>query len=172
MSKILKISFVLLAFVMLSMSAQAQKYGYVNTDLILASMPEMKTLEPSLESLQKQLQKKGQQMVENLQRESQAAQQQLEAGNMSPVQQEAKQKELAGMQEAIVKYEQSMQEQLLTKRNKLLEPILKKVNDAINAVAAEQGYTMLINGSPAAGILLFADDNQDATGAVKAKLGI
>lgn len=172
MKQFLKISFLFLAFFTLSMGAQAQKYGFVNTDLILATMPDVKTMEPQLQTLQTQLQKKGQQMVTNLQKASQTAQADLEAGKMSPVQQEAKQKELAKMQEEILAYEQSMQQQLMQKREQLLGPILEKVNNAINAVAKEQGYTMLFNGSPSSGVLLYADEAQDATAAVKSKLGI
>ena len=172
MKQIMKISFLFVAFFALSLNVSAQKYGYVNSDLILSEVPEFKQMEPQLESLQKVLQKKGQKMVEDLQRESQAAQADLEAGKLSPVQQEAKQKELQEKQNKILEFEQTMQQQLLAKRNELLEPILLKINEAITAVAKAQGYTMLFNGSPGAGILLYADDAQDATSAVKTQLGM
>ncbi len=172
MKQLMKISFLLVAFFALSLNVSAQKYGYVNSDLILSDIPEFKQMEPQLESLQKVLQKKGQQMVEELQRESQAAQAKLEKGELSPIQQETKQKELQEKQNKILEFEQTMQQQLLAKRNELLEPILLKINDAITAVAKAQGYTMLFNGSPGAGILLYADDAQDATTAVKSQLGM
>jgi len=172
MKQLMKISFLFLAFFALSFSADAQKYGYVNSDQLLASTPDFKQMEPQLESLQKVLQKKGEQMVANLQRESQTAQADLEAGKMSPVQQQAKQEELQKMQNDIMEFEQKMQQQMLTKRNELLEPILVKINDAIQAVAKEQGFTMLFNGSPGAGILLYAQETQDVTASVKSKLGI
>lgn len=172
MKQFMKISFLFVAFFALSLNVSAQKYGYVNSDLILSEIPEFKQMEPQLEALQKVLQKKGQKMVEDLQREAQAAEAQVQKGELSPVQQEAKQKELQEKQAKIVEFEQTMQQQLLAKRNELLEPILVKINDAISAVAKAQGYTMLFNGSPGAGILLYADDAQDATTAVKTQLGM
>jgi outer membrane protein len=172
MKQFMKISFLLVAFFALSLNVSAQKYGYVNSDLILSEVPEFKQMEPQLESLQKVLQKKGQKMVEDLQREAAAAEAQVQKGELSPVQQEAKQKELQEKQSKIMEFEQTMQQQLLAKRNELLEPILVKINDAISAVAKAEGYTMLFNGSPGAGILLYADDAQDATTAVKSHLGL
>ena len=172
MKQFMKISILFLTFFAFSLNASAQKYGYVNSDLLLSEIPEFKQMEPQLESLQKVLQKKGQKMVEDLQRESQAAQADLEAGKLSPVQQEAKQKELQEKQNKILEFEQTMQQQLLAKRNELLEPILVKINDAITSVAKAQSYTMLFNGSPGAGILLYADEAQDATAAVKSQLGL
>ncbi len=172
MKQLMKISFLLLAFFALSLNASAQKYGYVNSDLILSEIPEFKQMEPQLESLQKVLQKKGQKMVEDLQREVKTAEDKMAKGELSPVQQEAKQKELQEKEGKIREFEQTMQQQLLAKRNELLEPILVKINDAITSVAKSQGYTMLFNGSPGAGILLYVDEAQDATAAVKTQLGM
>ncbi len=172
MKQLMKISFLLFAFFTLSLNLSAQKYGYVNSDLILSEVPEFKQMEPQLESLQKVLQKKGQKMVEDLQREVQIAEAKNQKGELSPIQQENTQKELQEKQSKIVEFEQTMQQQLLAKRNELLEPILVKINDAITAVAKAGNYTMLFNGSPGAGILLYADEAQDATAAVKAQLGM
>ena len=172
MKQLMKISFLLFAFFALSFNVSAQKYGYVNSDLILSEVPEFKQMEPQLESLQKVLQKKGQKMVEDLQRDVQLAEAQMQKGELSPVQQETKQKELQEQQSKIVEFEQTMQQQLLAKRNELLEPILVKINDAISVVAKSGNYTMLFNGSPGAGILLYADEAQDATAAVKTQLGM
>ena len=63
MKNLIKISFLFIAFLSMSMNVQAQKYGYVNSDEILAGMNEVKQMAPELESLQTQLQKKGQQML-------------------------------------------------------------------------------------------------------------
>ena len=172
MKNLIKISFLFIAFLSMSMNVQAQKYGYVNSDEILAGMNEVKQMAPELESLQTQLQKKGQQMVEDLKVKSDNAQQKLERGEMSPVDQEKMQAELQNDQNAILAFEREMQEKILKKREDLLKPILEKVNTAIDSVAKEQGYTMIFNGSPNAGILLYVDGSADVTAAVKTKLGI
>ena len=84
MKKFMKISFLFIAFLSMTLTVQAQKYGYVDSENILNGMNEVKQMTPELESLQTQLQKKGQQMVEDLQTKSKNAQAKLERGEMSP----------------------------------------------------------------------------------------
>ena len=55
MKQFMKISFLFVAFFALSLNVSAQKYGYVNSDLILSEIPEFKQMEPQLEALQKVL---------------------------------------------------------------------------------------------------------------------
>ncbi len=172
MKKFMKISVLFIALLSISLSAQAQKYGYVNSDAILASMSEVKQMTPELESLQAQLVKKGESMVTALKEKSSKAQQKMERGEMSPLEQEKVQTELQADQNKIMGFEQEMQQTILKKRQELLQPILDKVNDAITAVAKAQGYTMIFNGSPQAGILLYVDGTADVTTAVKSQLGI
>ena len=64
MKRIVTISCLLLMVIGAMSTVQAQKFGYVNSTAILAEMPEVKQMEANLEALQKQLQKKGQSMVE------------------------------------------------------------------------------------------------------------
>lgn len=59
----------------------AQKFGYLNSQAILAELPEVKQSEAELEALQKQLQKKGQTMLETLQADYQVMQKRLTAAN-------------------------------------------------------------------------------------------
>ncbi|MEM9820392.1 MAG: OmpH family outer membrane protein [Bacteroidota bacterium] len=172
MKKFMKISFLFIAFLSMTLTVQAQKYGYVDSENILNGMNEVKQMTPELESLQTQLQKKGQQMVEDLQTKSKNAQAKLERGEMSPKEQETMQAELQQDQSKILAFEQEMQQKMLDKREELLKPILDKVNGAIEQVAKENGYTMIFNGSRAAGILLFVDGSADITPQVKTKLGI
>ena len=91
---------------------------------------------------------------------------------MSPLEQQKMQEELQKGQSEIMQFEQKMQEDIMKKRQSLLEPILEKVNAAINEVAKADGYTMIFNGSPAVGVLLYVDESQDITPKVKAKLGL
>ena len=111
-------------------------------------------------------------MVTVLQEKSANAQKRLERGEMSPVEQEKVQKELQEEQGKIMKFEQEMQQTILKKQQELLDPVLKRVNDAINNVAKEGGYTMIFNASPSVGVILYADETQDVTAAVKSKLGL
>ena len=161
---------VLMGTMVFSDQAIAQKFGYVNSNAILAEMPEVQQANANLDALRKQLQKKGQQMLENLQTEYQEVQQSVERGELSPKQQEEKGKELQKKEQDIAKFEQDMISQLKSKEAELLQPILDKVNDAIAAVAKEEGYTYIFDSS--VGILLYADESTDVSDEVKARLGI
>ena len=168
----MKLGILFIAFFSMTMTVQAQKYGYVNSEEILSGMNEVKQMTPELESLQTQLQKKGQQMVESLKEKSNKAQAKLERGEMSPKEQETMQVELQADQEEIMVFEREMQQKMIQKREELLKPIIDKVNGAIDAVAKEKGFTIIFNGSPSAGFLLYVDGTADVTTEVKSKLGI
>jgi len=151
-----------------TISAQAQKFGYVNSDAVLAAMPQVKQAEANLDALQKQLQKKGQNMVEELQQDYMKIQQQIEQGELSPKQQEEEAKKLEDRQKEIADFEQDMMSQVQEKRQELLEPILENVNQAIQDVAKEEGFQFVFDST----ILLYAEDSQNLTNKVKAKLGL
>ncbi|KAA3641036.1 MAG: OmpH family outer membrane protein, partial [Bacteroidetes bacterium] len=157
MKRILKATLVVALLFSVAFSADAQKFGYVDSQAILADMPEVKQADANLEALQKQLQKKGQGMVEKLQQDYAAVQQKVVDGLLSPQQQETEAKKLEERQMEIAKFEQDMVNQIQNKRNELLEPIYKKVNDAISAVAKENGYQMIFEK----GVLLYSAPAQD-----------
>lgn len=168
MKQMLKPVLLALALCSVALSASAQKFGYVNSALILAEMPELKQAEASLEALQTQLQKKGQTMLEKLQADYAAVQQKMERGELSPKQQETEAARLKAAEEELGKYEQDMMKQLQEKRDALLQPIYEKVNKAIADVAKENGFQFIFDQ----GVLLYADESQDVSRLVKAKLGI
>ena len=169
MKKFIQLAFAALLLVAAtSTAAVAQKFGYVNSSEILAEMSDMKSAESNLEALQKQLQKKGQGMVQTFQTEYQALQQKVQSGTLSPKQQQDEAAKLQAKEEEIAKFEQEMVAQIQKKRAELLEPIYEKVNEAIAAVAKENGYQFIFDQQ----VLLFGEESQDVSPMVKAKLGI
>ena len=168
MKKIFQFALVALLLVAATASATAQKFGYVNSAEILAELPAMKAAESNLEGLQKQLQKKGQAMVEAFQTDAQAFQQEVQGGTLSPKAQQEKGAKLQAREQEIVAFEQTMVQDLQKKRAELLEPIYKSVNDAIAAVAEENGYQFIFDQQ----VLLYGQDSQDVSSMVRAKLGI
>ena len=64
----MKINHILFAilFTGLSLSIQAQKFGYLNSQVLLAELPEVKAADAEIQALQTQLEKKGQMMVQEL----------------------------------------------------------------------------------------------------------
>lgn len=168
MKHMLKLGFALLLVFGVAQAASAQKFGYVNSALLLSEMPDLKQAEATLEALQTQLQKKGQTMVEKLQADYAAVQQKMERGELSPKQQETEGARLKAAEEEVGKFEQDMMKQLQTKRDELLQPIYDKVNKAISDVAKENGFQFVFDQ----GVLLYADESQDLSSLVKGKLGI
>jgi outer membrane protein len=146
----------------------AQKFGYLSSSTILAEMPEVRQMQENLNTLQTQLQKQGQELVENYKQKEEAAIKKEEAGMLSPMEKETVLKELQSLQQSILDFEKQMQQNIFDKEQELLEPILNKVNQAIDAVSKENGYSMIFESS----VLLFGEDALDVTDLVKAKLGL
>ena len=155
----------------LSIGLFAQKVGHINTGILLEGMPEVTSANSQLETFQKQLVSKGQQLVQGLQAEYNAFVAEAQKGTMAPKVQQEKQEALQKKQQEIAKYEQEVQAKITAKQEELLTPILTKVDNAIKAVGKEGGYLFIFDES-VPNTILFADESLDITGAVKAKLGI
>jgi outer membrane protein len=157
---------------MQTMTAQAQKFGFVNSGSILEGMPQVKEAESNLEALGKQLQAKGEKMMQDFQLKYQELERKVQAGEITPKAQETETAMLEEERNKILAYDQDMQKQLGDKRESLLAPILDQVKTAIDAVAKENGYTYIFDGSPGVGVILYADESTNVTALVKTKLGI
>jgi len=168
MTRFLKIGSVLVAMLLMVNVAQAQKFGYVNSAALLADLPEVKQMQSNLESLQKQLQKKGQLMLTEYQAQEKAAVEKDQQGLLAPAEKETVLAELQTKQEDLMKYEQEMSAKLQQKEAELLQPIYDKINEAIKAVATEEGLTFIFDGN--SGVILYAEDDTNMTEKVKAKL--
>ena len=124
---------------------QAQKIAYINSNTLMADVPEIKSADSNLQAFQSQLQKKGEQMVAVLQ---------------------GKYQDLAKRQQS--DFEQDMNKQIADKRQALYQPILDRLNMLINDVAKEKGYNFVFDSST--GVILYADEMYDLTQAVKEKM--
>jgi len=147
----------------------AQKFGYLNSQALLAELPEVKQADANLQALQTQLEKKGQMMVQELEGKYKDLQRREQSGEISPKALDEEAKKLKEQEGELSKYEQEVQ-QLTTKRQELLQPLIDKVNNAIKQVATEGQFTYIFDSST--GILLYAADSMDVTASVRLKLGI
>ena len=170
MKKLVKMGGLLVAFVLMFGTAQAQKFGYVDSGAILAEMAEVKQMQSNLDGFKTQLEKKAQAMLTDFQSKQRDAAQKAEQGLLSPQQQETLLKELQAKEQEIYKYQGESQQKLLEKENELLSPILEKVNNAINEVAKADGLQFVFDAR--SGVILYADETTDITTKVKSKLGI
>jgi outer membrane protein len=146
----------------------APKTGFVNPSATLAYYPLLEEAQNQLEAHQKQLQKKGQDMVDQLKADYVIIQDKIEKGVLSPYQQKEESKKLEKRKAETAQFEKDMVKQLEDKRAELLTPIYTKVNEAIAAAAREKGVQFVFDQ----GVLLHADPALDLGSAVRRKLGI
>ena len=172
MKSTLKYAIVIMLSAFCFISAKAQKIGYVDSGSLLELLPQVKEAESNLETLGKQLQAKGQKMMQDYQTKAQDLQRRVQAGDIAPKDQEAQVAMLKGDEDKIQQFDQDMQKQLSDKREALLAPILDQVKTAIQDIAKANGYTYVFDGSPGVGVLLYADESTNITPLVKTKLGL
>lgn len=148
----------------------AQKVGYVNTQELIQSIPEVKEANSNIETYRTQFQKRGQDMLKNLQAKYVDLEQKHSRGEISPKQLEEEGAKLKLEEQNIMKFEQESQQKILQKSEDLLQPLRNKIQTAIDEVAAEQGYQYIFDHS--SGFVLFADKTADVSAIVKTKLGL
>jgi outer membrane protein len=170
MNRIFKSTLIAAVCLMVGLTAQAQKFGYVNSQELINEMPAVKEANAEIETLKSQMQRKGQNMVVALENKFKELQEKEAKGLLSRVQIETESANLQAEQQKIAEFERSSQEQIYKKSEQLLAPIQKQIQDAIDAVAKEKGYNYIFDAS--LGILLYADESADVTTIVKAKLGM
>ncbi|MBN8677835.1 MAG: OmpH family outer membrane protein [Chitinophagales bacterium] len=167
-----KASFLFIAlFIGATLSAQnAPKYGHMNLGNLLEMLPDTKKANDELKVFADKLGAQDDSLARALQSAAELLQKEYDAGNLTPVQAQQRQAELQKQQEFLQKFEQEANQMVTTKREELLKPILTRVDEAIRTVAKENGYLMIFDTST--GAMLFANETDDVTALVKAKLGI
>ena len=151
-----------------SLSAQTQKIGHVNTQEILAMMPEVKTADGDLQKYQSQLE--GQLKSMGAEYQAKVQDYQGQEALMADAVKKTKAKEITDLQERIQDFEQTAQESIQKKKEELYSPILRKTEDAVKEVAKENAYSYVLD--TASGIVLFSTEATDISSLVKKKLGI
>lgn len=153
----------------LPMSVMAQKFGVVDTQAVLAGMPESAQMQKELQDLGKQYEdelQKLQEQVNKLYNDFQTIQDDPNTA------QSIKERRMQEVQEAMQKAEQfrnTASQELNKAAEAKMAPIQTKINDAVKAVGAEGGYTLILPNEP--GLLLYVgSDVTDVTKQVQAKI--
>ena len=153
------------------LSAQAQKFGYVNTSEIFNIMPDKVTAENQLKTVSDKYEAE----FKNLQDAFQKKMADYEAADKDATTPQAikdrHQQELQDDYVKIQNFQQTAAQDLQRQQETLLAPITQKIQNAIQAVGAEGGYTFIFD--QAAGSILYTGNNaEDVSAKIKAKLGI
>lgn len=150
-------------------NAQA-KFGYVNSQEIIFSMPEIQEVQLSLEKLQKDLEE--QLEIIMVEYNNKMNDYQKNVANYSDAIRQSKEQELMNLQQRYEELGKAGSQDLQNQQALLMQPVIEKARAAIEKVAAEGGYTAIFD--MAAGSLAYYDKNQmtDISPILRAELGI
>ena len=145
------------------------KIVYINSAVLLQSMPEREKADTVLSKYARSFQDQIDMMMKEYQTKGQ--QYQANEKTMTEAMKEVKMKEIQDLQNRIESTQQSAQEKVQQKKQDVYSPIIEKVNKAIKAVAEEKKYDYIFDMA-SGGTLVFGKEEYDITPIVKAKLGI
>ncbi|MFC4218688.1 OmpH family outer membrane protein [Flagellimonas marina] len=168
MKNVKRIAVALVLFVAATGFVNAQsKVAHVNVQQLLSEMPEMKAAQGELKKLQETYRADIQSSMKELQ--NKLTQYQNEASSKTNEENEQRAQELQGFEQNIQEAEQAAMQELQKKQQELFAPISEKAKNAIEKVAAAQGFDYVIDASP--GLSLIVAKGKDLLPAVKQELG-
>lgn len=171
MKKIVKSLSAVLMIMAIATQVHAQKFGHLNSGNLLLQVPETKTADAQLKSLQDSLVAAGQAHAKAAQEEYVAFMKEYQSGNVPPATAQKKQAEFEAKEKELAELEDKISAQLADRRKQLLGPILDRLEKAINEVGKEGGYTLIFDTS-VFNTILFARESDDVEPLVKAKMGL
>ncbi len=168
MKQLKNIAVALILFVATTGFVNAQsKVAHINVSELLAEMPEMKAAQAELQKLQETYRADIESSMTEL--KNKYTQYSNEASSMSAEENEKRALELQGFEKNIGEAQQAAQQELSKKQAELFEPISKKAKEAIEKVAAAQGYDYVIDATQGGGLIVAK--GPDLLPAVKQELG-
>ena len=154
-------------FLGLLSSASAQKFGHVNAQDLLMSMPERTAAQATIEAQAGEYEAEMMRMQQDLQLKFGEYQEKDETWPAAIRQQ--KERELQALDQGLQEFGATVQNELATLEQTLLMPMIERVQDAINAVGEESGFPYIFDASTGATVY---NGGEDVSALVKAKLGM
>ncbi len=160
---------IVLALVILPLSAFAQKFGHLNSQLIVQAMPEYTKAQTDLQALEKtysdelkKIQDEYQKKLDEYQKEEKTLPDNIK---------QRRQQELTDIQNRMQQYYQTSQQDMQKASQEKMGVISDKISKAIKEVGTAGGYVYIMD--IASGIPYISETlSSDVTSAVKAKLGL
>lgn len=128
---------ILMLAMVLPMLASAQKLGHINSQELLAAMPELKDVQAKLDTLAGQYETQFANMQEEFNKKVAAFQQ--EQANMTAGVRDFRQQEIVEMEQRIQMFYQTAQKDIQAKQQEFMVPIQQKMMNAVKKVAEAQG---------------------------------
>lgn len=157
---------ILVAFPMLAF-AQSPKFGTVDTNTIMTSLPDLKTVQDQISQASKRYEDEFKKLQDQMNKEYSDFQA-LPADTPEAIKQR-RQGEINDLYQKLEQFQATAQQDLQRQQQQLMEPLVTKVQAAITAVGQEQGFTFIFEQGMA---LYSGSDVTDITPAVKTRLGI
>ena len=156
---------IVMLMMMAPVAVFAQKFGKVNTQTIMQSLPELSKVNGELEATAKQHENELKSMQEELQRQSEAYEK--AKSTMNATTQQQKEQELQGLYQKIQQTYQDNQQALQKAQQEKMQPVLNKVRNAIQNVGNTGGYTYIFEE----GAAVYTGTNvEDVTSKVQSEL--
>ena len=156
---------IVMLMMMAPVAVFAQKFGKVNTQTIMQSLPELSKVNGELEATAKQYENELKSMQEELQRQSEAYEK--AKSTMNATTQQQKEQELQGLYQKIQQTYQDNQQALQKAQQEKMQPVLNKVRNAILNVGNTGGYTYIFEE----GAAVYTGTNvEDVTSKVQSEL--
>lgn len=162
---------VILSFIFLSVFSYAQKFACVDTEYILNNMPEYKQAQKELEEVSLQWQKDVENKLAEVDRMYRSYQ--AEALLLPEDLKTKRENEIVAAEreaKALQKQRFGSEGDLAKKRSELIKPIQDKIYNAIEKIAKEKNYSVMLDKASGATIL-FIDSKTDVSDLVLAELG-
>ncbi len=156
----------LFALVALGSTVVAQT-AYVDTDYLMANMPEVKVADQEIQTFTSQLQTELTAADVNANNEFNNIKQQAQDANITEEQRAELARKADDLQKGLQRTQKLAEIQLSTERNKLMKPIYEKLNAAIQKVAKDRGYKMVVSVNA----VLYAEESLNITKLVQTELG-
>lgn len=143
------------------------KFGVVNAQDVMDLMPETKTAQEQLAAASKTYEDEYAKLTEEINKKVQEYQGLAE--DTPAAIKERRQQEIQDLDQRIQAFQQKAQQDLARQQQTLMAPIQEKLINAIKAVGAEKGFTMVLPDGVA---IYVGTDVIDVTPDVKTKLGL
>jgi outer membrane protein len=160
----------LLVFVVSAGFSQSLKFGHINSDELVKSMPEFDTATAKLEKFRKELVNTIEIMSVELNNKNDAYTK--ESKNLTEIVKQTKEQEIIDLNKRLQDFQTNAQQQFQDKQIELFQPITAKVDKAIKDVGKENGFIYVFD--TAKGDLLYFDETKSTNlmSLTKAKLGL
>lgn len=150
------------------LGSQPDRVAYLNSQELLALIPEAAEAEKKLAAMYKQRESQYAGLMRQYQEKGARFQEMGEI--MTKGDQEKAVAELQSLESRLQTLERNTQQEIEAERQKLMKPILDRANGAVKEVANELGYTLVLD--PSMGGVVYIDTTRNLLAQVKTKLGI